>query len=203
MFAPSLLRFPGSCTKTLTMNTLQSFFPKAILLTLAIPALIATSCDKDNGNYNEQELITTVQLTFTDTSSGNSLRFSAEDLDGDGGNPPVTDTVRLKVGTTYKLSVGFLDESDANHSHDLTAEIRQEAEEHLVCFAAAGAMPLPLTTDQDSQGKPLGLENALTTGGAGEGSLQVSLKHEPDKSSINACLTGETDAEVTFQVEIE
>lgn len=176
-------------------------FPTALLI---LSAFLFTACDKDDDGMpdHEQELITTVQLTFTD-AAGSSQTFHVKDLDGDGGNPPVADEVKLNANTAYTLSVKFLDESDATHSHDITEEVEEESAEHLVCFTAAGAMVTPVTTDTDADGKPLGLQNSLTTGNAGSGSLTVSLKHEPDKSAAAPCSTGETDAEVTFPVVIE
>jgi hypothetical protein len=167
-------------------------------------SLLFTACDKDDDGMtdNEQELITTVQLTFIDADSA-SLVFNVKDLDGDGGNPPVADEIKLKANTAYTLSVKFLDESDASHTHDITEEVEEESDEHLVCFTATGAMVAPVATDTDTNGKPLGLQNSLTTGNAGSGSLTVSLKHEPDKSAAAPCSTGETDAEVTFPVVIE
>lgn len=185
------------------MNFLLSKFSKIFLLLFAVSAFVVTACDKDNNDgNNDQELITTVRLTFTEVGGGSST-FTVKDLDGDGGNPPIADTIKLKANTAYTIGVEFLDESEANHTHDITEEVKKEAEEHLVCFAASGAMSVPIAGDQDGNGKPLGLENALTTGAAGTGSLQVSLKHEPDKSAANPCTTGETDAEVTFDVTVQ
>ncbi len=168
-----------------------------------LSTFLFTACDKDDdGMDNEQELITTVQLTFTD-GAGASLVFNVKDLDGDGGNPPVADEIKLKANTSYTLSVKFLDESDPSHTHDITEEVKEESDEHLVCFTSSGAMSAPVATDTDTNGKPLGLQNSLTTGSAGSGSLTVSLKHEPDKSAATPCSTGETDAEVTFPAVVE
>ncbi|MBK7870006.1 MAG: hypothetical protein IPJ74_04585 [Saprospiraceae bacterium] len=64
-------------------------------------------------------------------------------------------------------------------------------------------MPSPTIQDMDENGKPLGLVSTLKTGAAGNGTLKISLKHEPDKDAANACNTGETDAEQTFNVVIK
>jgi len=175
---------------------------KIIFAMLALGAFLFTACDKDDDhNHDEQELITTVKLTFTEVGGG-STTFTVKDLDGDGGNPPVADEIKLKANTAYTIGVEFLDES-GDHTHDITEEVKEEADEHLVCFTATGALTSPIIGDVDGGGKPLGLESAITTGEASTGNLKVSLKHLPNKSATDPCATGETDVEVTFPVTIE
>ncbi len=168
---------------------------------LLIPAILftTTSCDKDDDDApdNEQELITTIQLTFT--GGGNVITATAKDLDGDGGNPPVVQDIQLAANTDYALTVAFLDESKTP-AENLTEEVEEESNEHLVCLVGSGAIPSPAVQDTDDNGKPLGLASTLKTGAAGNGTLKVSLKHEPDKNNANPCNTGETDAEQIFNV---
>ncbi|MDX1939625.1 MAG: hypothetical protein SFU99_03690 [Saprospiraceae bacterium] len=163
-----------------------------------------TGCDKDddNGPGNEQELITSIILTFAPTGGGIPIVVSAKDLDGDGGNPPVIQNIELKANTDYALSVSFLDESKSP-VENITEEVEEENVEHLVCLVGSGAMPSPVIQDKDDNGKLLGLVSILKTGAAGNGTLKVSLKHEPDKNAANACSTGETDAEQTFNVAVK
>ncbi len=176
---------------------------KFILALLAINAFLFTACDKDDDNtHNEGELITTVTLTFTEVGGG-STEYSVKDLDGDGGNPPVADAITLKANTAYTIGVAFLDESEAGHTHDLTEEVLAESTEHLVCFETTGAVSTPIVGDFDSDGKLLGLESALATTDAGTGSMNVALKHTPDKSATDPCSTGDTDVDVTFEVTIQ
>ena len=160
------------------------------------------SCEKDQvgGPDNEQELITTVRLTFT--LPGQSLVFNAKDTDGDGGLAPVIDAVSLSANTTYGLKVEFLDESKTP-AVDFTSEVREEGADHLVCFTASGSAPAPSDLDKDANGKALGLMSTAKTAAAGSGTLKVTLKHLADKSKSNACSTGETDAEVTFNVTVK
>ncbi len=176
---------------------------KFLFAIIALNGFFFTACDKDDDHgHTEQELITTVKLTFTEVGGGSS-EFTVKDVDGDGGNPPVADKITLKANTAYTIGVAFLDESEAGHTHDLTTEVAAENTAHLVCFTATGAAAEPIIGDVDSDGKPLGLESALTTGNVGTGTLKVVLKHEPDKSASAPCSTGETDVEVTFEVGIE
>ncbi|MAT53055.1 MAG: type 1 periplasmic binding fold superfamily protein [Saprospirales bacterium] len=179
------------------MKTHIFFSAKAIVLATTF-AFIFSACDDDNDVVpNEQELITTVRLTFT--SGNESLVFNAIDADGPGGNPLVVDEVNLAANTTYQLSVAFLDEQDPANAEDITEEVREESTEHLVCYEATG-VPSPTGLDLDANGKTLGLKATYTTADAASGSLKVILKHEPDKDAANPCATGETDVEVTFNV---
>jgi hypothetical protein len=170
-----------------------------ILAMLVLPFL---SCEKDddNGPDNEQELITTIALKFT--GGGQTVTFTAVDKDGDGGSAPVIQNINLKANTDYTLSVSFLDESKTP-SEDITTEVKAESNDHLICYAGTGSMVSPQASDKDTAGKTLGLESAFKTGASGAGTLKVTLKHKADKSNANACGTGETDAEATFNVSVQ
>ena len=173
---------------------------KLPLLAMLVCSFLSCEKDDDNDPDNEQELITTVALKFT--GGGQTVTFTAVDKDGDGGAAPVIQNINLKANTDYTLSVSFLDESKTP-SEDITTEVKAESKDHLICFAATGAMVSPLASDKDTAGKTLGLESAFKTGAAGAGTLKVTLKHEADKSNANACGTGETDAEATFNVTVQ
>jgi hypothetical protein len=169
---------------------------------LASTLLFTIGCDRDDDDEpdNEQELITTVKLTFT-PASGTPVTASARDLDGDGGNPPVIQPVNLKANTDYTLTVEFSDESKSP-VENITEEVKTESDEHLVCFVVTGAMPAPAIQDKDGNNQNLGLTSKFKTGTAGSGTLRVTLKHLPTKTASNACSTGETDVEQTFNVTI-
>ena len=173
---------------------------KMPLLALLVIAMLSCEKDDDNGPDNEQELITTISLKFT--GGGQTLTFTAEDKDGDGGAAPVIQAITLKANTDYTLSVSFLDASKTP-TEDITTEVKAESNDHLVCYVATGAMGAPQIQDTDAGGKPLGLESKFKTGAAGAGSFKVTLKHEADKGNANACSTGETDAEATFNVTVQ
>lgn len=173
-----------------------------IVLMFGTSLFVLTGCDKDDDNTpdNEQELITTVSLTFT-PATGSPSTFTAKDLDGDGGNAPTIQPVTLKANTDYTLTVGFADDSKSP-AENITEEVKEESNEHLVCLVGTSAMPSPTIQDKDDAGKNLGLTSKFKTGAAGTGTLKITLKHEPDKNSANACSTGETDVEQTFNVTI-
>ncbi len=180
-----------------------------ILLRIAalLPALVMlmTSCHRDDDDtqpQNEQELITTVILTFVDLDNTSSV-FAWRDTDGPGGADPEIDEISLDPETTYNLFVAFLDESDPMDIKDITEEVEEESDEHLICFSGSNFNAEPTATNKDSNGDPLGTEASLETGPAGDGTLTIRLKHDPDKTAATPCNTGETDVEVTFPVKFE
>lgn len=179
----------------------------SLLYLLAVTGLLlTTACDDDDDNQpeNEPEVITTVRLNFENQATGATQTFVARDTDGDGGQPPVVDDITLEESTTYTVTAEFLDESDPNDVEDITEEVEEEDEEHLVCYVFGGTVfNTTIQQDTDGNGDPLGLETIMSTLNAGNGSLQITLKHEPDKSANNACSTGETDVEVDFDVTVQ
>ncbi len=178
--------------------------PKMIILPLfAFVILLSSACnrDDDDSNPNEEELITSVILTFT-APGGASTSFSFKDTDGDGGADPVVQNITLAAGTTYDLDVKFLDESNPADVEDITVEVAGESADHLICFSVEGGVPLPTIEDTDDNGKPLGLASRLITNAAGSGKLTVRLKHQPDKNAATPCSTGDTDVEATFDVAV-
>ena len=180
---------------------------KINLLFFAFVAITATltftACqsDDDDKPTDEQELITTIELTFVD-GNGQSYTFTASDTDGDGGNPPVVDDIQLPANTSFALSAAFRDESGSTPI-DITEEVEEEAAEHLVCYETSGAIAAPTNLDVDANGDPLGLNATISTGDAGAGTLRITLKHEPAKDNANPCSTGETDADQTFAVTVQ
>ncbi len=177
---------------------------KYFILLAAFALVLSTSClkDDDDPGPTDQELITTVALVFTD-GGGMVSSFEFADLDGPGGLPAVKENINLKANTSYGLAVAFFDNSDIANPVNITEEVLEEADEHLVCYEVTGAVAAPVIIDKDANNKPLGLGATLQTGAAGGGTLKITLKHEPDKNAANPCSTGETDAEVTFDVVIQ
>lgn len=186
------------------MQSINSKFTRFLFFFLAASLTVWTSCEKDDdeGPDNEEELITTVRLTFTD-SAGNDNIFTFSDTDGAGGNPPVAQDITLAPNTSYALSVEFLDESDAANVEDITEEIKTESDAHLLCFDYTLPIASIDNLNLDGNGKPLGLTSSVSTGDAGTGTLTLSLKHQPDKDSATPCATGETDVEATFDVIVQ
>ena len=187
---------------------MTNFKTKISILTFFLVSTIAfTGCNEDNDvtdppQPNEEELITTVELTYTNTgniSETSTFRFA--DTDGEGGNAPSeTDTIKLAANATYTLAVRFLDESGTD-VEDITTEVLEEAAEHLVCYTATAGTAVTIT-DEDGNGLDLGLAADVTTTNIANGSFTISLKHQPGTKN-GSCDVGETDVEVAFVLEVK
>lgn len=186
------------------------------LMLLAVASMFFSSCKTDDPEpVNEEELITTVKLTFTGGGEINTIQ--SVDLDGDGPNAPVITpaTLSLSPNVTYAVSVEFLNEAE-NPAEDITEEVAEEGEEHQVfyilnnsnvfsSFAYAGG------ADNDADDKPIGLNvNATTSATGGTSTLRVVLRHELNKATAGLSIGnfqpntagGNTDIDVTFNVSI-
>lgn len=153
---------------------------------------------------NDEELITTVILTLT-PDSGDQVVLTTVDLDGDGPDEPVTTVVgNFSENTIYDGTVAFLDES-GEEVEDITQEVIEEADEHQVFYTISEGLNIQTNyEDQDSQGNPLGVQITLSTGAASEGSLTVTLRHEPVKPNDGLeSAGGETDISTSFDVSIQ
>ena len=180
---------------------------------LFIPILFITiSCRKiPKTPLTEQELITTLQLNFIDTTFPNtSYKFSFTDLDGDGGIQPLLDTIQLPKGKTYFLNLLLLDER--NYPADtINLEIEELDFEHQFFFQS---IPLQLLQniqylDEDDNGMPVGLQSQLNTiDSISTGFFRVTLRHLPDKFATNVAqgditnANGETDIEIDFPIKL-
>lgn len=187
------------------MKTIQ----KLVLLAILIASVFA-SCQKDKvgdpHEHNEEELITTVTLAFTDSANtANVQYFTFNDPDGDGGNGPTQfDTIRLQANTTYYVAITLFDESDSEID-TISNEVLEEGIDHQFFFSTAGATATITYTDADDNGNPIGLQTKWITGNVGTGTATVILKHQPDVKAPapgNQAL-GETDVEVPFVFVIE
>lgn len=160
-----------------------------------------TACDsKDPEPVNEEELITTVELTFTPATGGAAVVATWRDLDGDGANPPVVQGATLAANTTYNLTLRVLDESETP-VENVTTEVLEEDYEHQFFFRATGANLTIQYADQDRNGRPIGVENRAVAGNASTGTLTVILRHKPNKAAAGVSAGditnagGETDVE--------
>ncbi len=190
---------------------------------LLATTLLTSACGNPGGGEGENEVISRVELTFA-PSAGPALTFQYDDPDGDGGGPGESQPISLTAGTTYQLTVSFLNALEAT-PEDITQEVRDEAVEHQVFFTGSAVVG-PATTnttgplthsyaDTDENGFPLGLTSTVVAA-AGTGDLVVTLRHmppeEPPQKSADsaaqvaaggfAAIGGSTDAQVTFPVTV-
>lgn len=151
---------------------------------------------------NEEELITTFKITFTDPNGVNpSVTAIFRDLDGPGGNnPTVFDPIKLKANSTYNAAIQFLNEA-ASPAEDITAEILEEAVDHLICFDVTGANVTIVRTDSDGTYQ-VGLASTWTTAAVSSGNTIITLRHQPGIKN-GSCDIGDSDIELNFITEIE
>jgi hypothetical protein len=200
------------------------------LLSLAslLSGSLLVACGDDGGTECSncpQELITTVTLTLT-PAGGAPIVAEFDDADGDGGDPPMIDSIALVANTTYSVTVGFQNRLETP-PEEITDEVRDEAVDHQVFFTGdsvngpASDRPTAAIThtysDTDDNGLPIGLSNQFVVGSGAAGDLIVTLRHMPPindqptktadtaamvKSGGFSAISGENDAQVTFPVAI-
>jgi len=172
-------------------------------------SLFFLACSDDDGDnpepVEEEETITTMTVTLTETGGNGNITLQSKDLDGDGPNAPeITISGNLSAETAYTGSIALLNETESP-AENVTEEIEEEDDAHQFFFTVSGALTETSYSDTDGDGNPIGLSFTLTTGMAGDGSLTVTLRHQPKKPN-DGTLTdagGETDIAQTFNVTVE
>ena len=179
---------------------------KKLSILFIIGFMSFSSCKKDDPVVpNEEELITTLNYTLTDSASiVPNVTLSFIDLDGDGGTAPTITNGVLIANTTYLGSLVLLNESETP-SENITTEIQEEDEEHQFFFVTNVDGVSVTYMDQDSLGNPIGLSTKLKTEATGAGNLTITLKHEPTKPNNGTVANagGETDIEVVFPISVQ
>ncbi len=197
---------------------------KTITLSLLVLSLfiVNTGCGDEvetPTEENEEEVITTVALTFSGV--GDDIKAAFKDADGDGGDAPTTDDITLPVNQTFQLDIELLNElvAASDDEYNIGNEIAEEAEEHQIFFSGtifdAGVTHAYADKESDyasnnaGEDLPVGIKNTIVTTAAGTGTLIVTLKHQPPvndietKSATSTINDGETDVEITFNVTVE
>ena len=172
--------------------------------------LLLSGCKKgtDPLPADENELITTVTLRFTQPGTTTVQTATYQDKDGDGGAAPTKfDSITLTANTSYSLTVDLLDESKTP-TVSVTNEINTLKDEHLFIYTAAPTALLTYTYgDKDSRNLPVGLTGTARTGAAGTGTLNVRLRHQPP---VNGTIVkdgtpapGSDDVNLTFTLTVK
>ncbi len=181
-------------------------------LFIGLMASFIVGCKKDDDSpvptspttppVNEEELITTLIISFEDTAGVQpSVSYAFRDPDGDGGNAPTQhDTIRLVANTYYNATVQLLNESETP-AEDITLEVADEADEHLFCYAPSNTNVSIVRTDSDGTFE-IGILSRWFTGATANGETTITLKHQPDVKD-GTCAPGDTDIEVTFVTEVQ
>ena len=179
-------------------------------LSIIIFTVLLVGCKKEPDVLptDDNELITTVELVFTDQSN-TVKRFKFKDIDGDSRTPPEAfDTLKLARNTDYSVEIHLADESKGPID-DITESIKEESDVHLFVYRPKPVSLLAMQiTDTDKNALPIGLTaKAKTQYFPGTGVLQVLLKHQPP---LNGKIVktgdeeaGSTDLDLTFPVIIK
>lgn len=194
---------------------------------LALPGLLIACPDveKPDDNINAEEVITTVELTFTPAGGGAALVFNHADKENDG--DPVIDAITLPVGA-YAMGVRFLNELE-DPAEDITVEVDEERDQHQVLVYGSGvesaatgdnaaALATVVAADEDDNGFAVGLANTVDATTAGTAELKLMLRHLPPENGTavknatvaedfaaggSAAIGGEVDADVSFPLTVE
>ena len=186
--------------------------PQKWPMLLLAAATLFTACSKDNDNEgegNEEEVITTVVLKLTPQSGGAALQYTYDDPDGPGGNAPTKQDVVLAPNTQYSFEIELLDKTKTPVA-DITEEVKEEGAEHRIYYLPTGVTNLTVSAlSNDANGIPLGTSGTLTTGAATSGTLRVVLRHyggnPPNKVADDPVDSpkSSTDVDVTFDVRVQ
>lgn len=182
-----------------------------VLLGCAL-VLIGYSCGtaSDPEPINEEELITTVNVTFTNSVNPNDIVLASfQDLDGPGGNDGIVMNPVLSSHTVYNVEVEFLNES-VFPTGNITVEVEAEGDDHQVFYITSSNLQFNLTySDQDINGYPVGINSTVDVGASGTGTMEVILVHLPNKNNAGvsegniANAGGDEDIHISFDVTIQ
>jgi hypothetical protein len=196
-----------------------NIFIYSLIIAIGITSL--TSCDADEPKKEDTpELITQATLTFT-PSSGSAVIVTATDPDGEGAQDLTIDgPINLEAQKSYTLEISLINglAKPGDPEYDITKEVEEEGHEHRFFFGwTSGLFSNPAGNgnldngsddvkyeDSDEKGLPIGLSTSWTTGAATSGNFRVVLKHQPElKTASSDSNTGETDLDITFEVNIQ
>lgn len=191
-------------------------YTKQLLMTALVSTVLFTACKKENDSIiedphvHEEELITTVRLVVTN-SSGFNKTFNYKVDNGFNSSEPATpaiDEIELEHDTHYDVDVQVWNESESP-AENITEEVKEESHHHLFLFESTPAMGAGSIIfedgNKDDEGLPFNQTISFHTGGQGNGTVTVTLKHEPtDKTATTpAAAGGETDAQAVFPVVLQ
>ncbi|HEY0740427.1 MAG TPA: hypothetical protein VGD40_03160 [Chryseosolibacter sp.] len=187
--------------KTEVIRTIRYAIYSAAALAFAVGI---SSCDGDDpAPVNEEEVITTLNVTLATNGGGTPVTLRFFDADGDGSGAPVkTVSGNLAANKTYTGVITLSDDSKSTPV-DITEEVAEEADDHLFCFTVTGSNLTVTAVDKDSKNLPIGLASSWLTTSAGNATVKIVLRHQPGTKTGQCPGTGDTDVEVDFNVTVQ
>ena len=191
------------------LNIMKStkFFISALFCLALVTSFTSCSDDDDPAPVNEEEIITTLTLTFVNTANPLDFvvlnSFAADGLED--GMSTETITGNFTAGVTYALSLSLLNTSENPAEDVLNGDIIPEADEHFFAYAVNG-LDMTMTRDAGDvdgpSGSKLGVNTTWVANSAGTGNLQIRLIHEPttvdDSDEFGSATGGSEDFNITF-----
>lgn len=197
----------------------KNIYLKATLLS---SVLLFISCDKDDtpDAENEIEVFTKAVIVVTNLSDDSSETYNfeveehdhehsvivqaQEDEEGHGDHTEI----ELESDSEYKFEITFLNDSDPNNVIDMTEEVIEEADEHLVFYELIGDEISYDTTSGDtldSEENALNLVTKWTTTAATVVDVEAYLIHQPTSKTgtTRDDFGGATDVEIEFEAHVE
>lgn len=184
---------------TNTFIHLRREWPAMLML---FSGLLLTGCkSEDPKPVNEEEVITTVEVTLVPDDGGATVTLKFFDEDGEFGSiaPVTTISGPLKAGATYAGAITLLNET-LEPAESVSDEVAEEADAHLFCYTTTNVEVA--YSDQDANGLPIGLLTTWTAGAAGNAEVEIVLRHQPGTKDGKCPGTGETDVQVTFPLQV-
>ena len=189
---------------------------QTFLLPLLILSLIFTGCSDDDDHddhshpVNEEEVITTIEVTLSDGT--NSYVLIWEDLDGDGPDLPIITGATIPSNSydaEIKLYNKTLDPTDDEYV--VTTEILEEDVDHQFFFNASNGLNVFdfVYADADVDGNPIGQQFIIEDVSGSGGDLNIVLLHEPNKNAVGVSdgditnAGGDTDIDITFPIIVQ
>ena len=173
---------------------------------IAILAVLFSSCLKEAlEEENEEEVITTLKLTFVPEGGGTNLVYAFDDPDGPGGVLPTQDSIILAPNKNYNVTLQLLNRT-LTPPEDITEEVAAEPEAHRFFYIVGAGSNIAVSgLDNDPDGVPLGITSTwTTTTAAATGTVKIVLRHypgnPPDKAATDPVNSpkSSTDVEIDF-----
>ncbi|GAB3995934.1 hypothetical protein GCM10028807_37410 [Spirosoma daeguense] len=180
---------------------------QSIWFVLAV-SMMAGACKKSEENVtptDDNEAITTATLRLVNKANASEIVSATIDNLNTSADFSKA-TLTLKANTTYTGTIQLTDKTKTP-TFDVSAEIKEEQNEHLLVYTPSSTTLLTITyTDKDTNPSPgpypVGLQFDLKTNAAATGKLNVRLRHQP--ASKNGTPTpGTDDLNTDFNVVVQ
>ena len=176
---------------------------RVVLFLFVSSTCFAMSCSDDPEATNEEEVITTVLVTLQPTE-GETVTLTWDDINLDAvvDESEIVVSDNLVPGTSYAATIQLLNKS-GNSEVNITDEVQKEAEDHIFCFTVTTAGISITNLNKDKNELPLGITSVWTTTSATTaGTVTITLRHQPGVKTGDCPGAGDTDASITFPVNV-